>query len=155
MNHDPRPFDDEADEREWQAQERARAAERSGAPVGGDDAMASRYRTVARALGALPREALPADFARDVARRAEADRPTRRALAAEPALGPFERALLAMLALLFAAVTVVAVVTLGLSQQIGDAVRGVGALLANRWLLALLACLVFPLVGSRTRARAQ
>ena len=66
MNHehfDPR------DELEWQAQERARLAARAGAP-GTDDPMADRYRVMAEVLrGPLP-DALPFDFAAQVARRA-------------------------------------------------------------------------------------
>ena len=72
MNHDIPPFDDHASEREWQAQERAVRAERLGLDANGDDARVRRYRLVARALRQPPGEALPDDFARQVAARVEA-----------------------------------------------------------------------------------
>ena len=60
---------DPRDELEWQAQERARLAARAGAPAT-DDPLADRYRVMAEVLrGPLP-DALPFDFAAQVARHA-------------------------------------------------------------------------------------
>jgi hypothetical protein len=67
MNHDIPPFDDPASEREWQAQERAMRAERLGLDANRDDARVLRYRLITRALRQPPVEALPADFAQQVA----------------------------------------------------------------------------------------
>jgi hypothetical protein len=53
------------DEREWQAQERARQDARAGTPS--TDPLAARYRAVADALRAPPPDVLPADFAARVA----------------------------------------------------------------------------------------
>jgi hypothetical protein len=57
------------DSREWQAQERAMRDAREG--VASTDPMALRYRKVAHALRAPLPDLLPADFAAQVARRAE------------------------------------------------------------------------------------
>jgi hypothetical protein len=153
MSHDPRPFDDAADEREWQAQERARAEERAGNALGGDDPLVARYRLVARALSVPAHEMLGADFARETARRSESDRPAPRAADAVRALAPFERTLLISLTVVFSAITIVAAIASGLSQPIGDAAREIGALAANPWLLTLLACLAVSFPGSRVRTR--
>lgn len=67
MNHDIPPFDDHASEREWQAQERAMRAERLGLDANRDDARVQRYRLITRALRQPPAEALPADFAQQMA----------------------------------------------------------------------------------------
>lgn len=67
MNHDIPSFDDTASEREWLAQERAVRAERLGLDPNGDDARVQRYRLIARALRQPPAEALPDDFAQQVA----------------------------------------------------------------------------------------
>ncbi len=81
------------DEREWQAQERALRDARDGVPS--TDPLALHYRKVADALRAPLPDGLPADFASQVARRAEAF-----ARAPEPALvqsarsGMLERSLL-------------------------------------------------------------
>ena len=61
-----------ADEREWLAQEQAMRDERIGASVAGNDGPEAQYRIVARALREPPAESLPPDFARQVARMAEA-----------------------------------------------------------------------------------
>ncbi|ANB17525.1 hypothetical protein [Dokdonella koreensis] len=69
MKSQPPAFDEHAfDEREWQAQERARRAPPAAAPGDG-------YALVARALREPPLSPLPADFAAEVARRAVAERP--------------------------------------------------------------------------------
>lgn len=62
------------DEREWQAQERARLAARNG--TGADtDLLAARYHRVAEALRTPLPDALPADFAAQMARRVQAPAP--------------------------------------------------------------------------------
>jgi hypothetical protein len=67
---------DPRDELEWQAQERARFAARTGA-TSTDDPLADRYRVMAEVLrGPLPdamHDILPADFASQVARQAAMD----------------------------------------------------------------------------------
>jgi hypothetical protein len=92
MNHDDTPSLDPAREREWQAQERALRAERLGLDPRGGDARVRRYRLVAKALRQPPVEALPADFARQVAARVAA------APAPAASAGRFESVLLALLA---------------------------------------------------------
>lgn len=67
--HDLPPFDDPAQEREWQAQERALQAERRGLDPAADDARVRRYRLLARTLREPMPDALPADFARQMAAR--------------------------------------------------------------------------------------
>ncbi len=57
-----REFDTEREQREWEAQERALHAERSGAPDGGA-ADVAQYRLIARVLCAPQLSPLPADFA--------------------------------------------------------------------------------------------
>ena len=79
--HDFPPFDDPAQEREWQAQERALQAERRGLDPAADDARVRRYRLLARTLREPVPEALPADFARQMAARVAAV-PSRRQVAA-------------------------------------------------------------------------
>lgn len=61
-----------ADEREWLAQEQAMRDERVGVAASGSSAPEAQYRAVARALREAPAESLPPDFARQVARTAEA-----------------------------------------------------------------------------------
>lgn len=88
-NHDdPR---NTLDEREWQAQERALRDARDGLPS--TDPLALRYRKVADALRAPVPELLPADFAAQIAQRAEAyARPPELVRAAQA--GGLERGLL-------------------------------------------------------------
>ena len=66
------PFDDAAQEREWQAQEDAMRRERLQLDPAGDDARSRRYRLLARALREPLPDALPADFARRMAARVAA-----------------------------------------------------------------------------------
>lgn len=77
MNHDDAPFDNRpfgnpAQEREWQAQERALQAERLGLDPSNGDERVRRYRLLARALREPMPHALPADFARRMAARVAA-----------------------------------------------------------------------------------
>jgi hypothetical protein len=64
-----RDFDSEREQREWDAQERALAAERDGGAAGGDVAF-EQYRLVARALRTPQLAVLPLDFAAQTAARA-------------------------------------------------------------------------------------
>jgi hypothetical protein len=77
-DHDLPPFDDPAREREWQAQERAFAAERLGLDPAADDARVRRYRLLARTLRQPMPVALPADFAQRTAAQAAAASSRRR-----------------------------------------------------------------------------
>jgi hypothetical protein len=137
MNSEPR-FD--ADEqREWEAQEHARLAT-------GDDALARRYRVVARALEAMPRPSLRADFAARVAKRVEAERRERFALA------PFERVMTIALAIAFAAAMLVAAAMADILPLLGGIVRAARGAGGTGWLAVLALCVavaVFPL--SRTK----
>ena len=63
-----RDFDDERAQREWDAQESALRAERTGGRAG--DAGVAEYRLIARALRAPPLDAVPSDFAARTAARA-------------------------------------------------------------------------------------
>jgi len=60
---------DEREQREWDAQESALRAERSGRG-GDDDPTVAQYRLIARALRTPPLDPLPSDFALHVAARA-------------------------------------------------------------------------------------
>lgn len=66
--HDSRTTDPRRDA-EWQAQERALREERAGLPVAAGDARVAEYRLISRALRHPPLDAVPYDFARDLARR--------------------------------------------------------------------------------------
>ncbi|MBD8874163.1 hypothetical protein [Rhodanobacter sp. DHB23] len=72
MNHDIPPFNNPAQEREWQAQERALHAERLGLDPSNGDERVRRYRMLARALREPVPSALPDDFARQMAARVAA-----------------------------------------------------------------------------------
>jgi len=67
----PSNFTDEHFSREWTAQERALRSERADA-ASGDDERVEQYRFIARVLRQSPIADLPADFAREVAARADA-----------------------------------------------------------------------------------
>jgi hypothetical protein len=145
MSTDPLAFDDIAQEREWQLQERALREERAGVDTRDDDALTLRYRLLSRALGEMPSDLLPAGFARDMAHRAEnSSAKNKRAdnnRALEPVLASFEHTLLIGLILLFAAATGVAIVLSGTIAQISDAALRVRPQLENGWLFSCLACL--------------
>jgi hypothetical protein len=68
MNHEPQPPRNDAEEREWRAQERAAEAVRTGEPSVANDPEALRYRAMAHALHQPLDRTLPADFAQNVAR---------------------------------------------------------------------------------------
>jgi hypothetical protein len=123
------------DHNEWQAQERAMRESRDGIPSA--DPMVRRYRKVADALRAPLPDLLPADFAAQVARRAEAQ-------ATAPTVvpdAPFERDLLRG-----------AIAVLGLGSAVVAAMYGrawlaptldllhLDSSVAINWTLALAAC---------------
>lgn len=120
-------------ESEWALQERAVDEERRGLPSAGEQARLLRYRQLSRALRQPLEPALPADFARRVAQRVEAE-----AAAAEARDRRFERGLIGVLVALFglAIGTMIAIIGTGWLQTLTPVVR----LLANPWLFALLAC---------------
>jgi hypothetical protein len=129
----------EDEQREWEAQENARLAT-------GDDALARRYRVVARSLEAMPRPSLRSDFAARVAKRVDAERREQFPLA------PFERVVTIALAIAFAAAILVAAAMTDLLPALGDAVREARAATGARWLAVLALCVAtaaLPL--SRTR----
>ena len=130
-------FDNAAHEREWLAQERAMRRERLQLDPAGDDARSRRYRLLARTLREPLPDALPTDFAQQLAARVAAD-PARRV----PAGRSFESTLTLALAIALA-VAAGAVVAIYGSTWLPSFVT----LLppphapATRWLLALAGCL--------------
>lgn len=131
------PFDDAAHEREWLAQERAMRRERLQLDPAGDDARSRRYRLLARALREPLPDALPADFAQQLAARVAAA-PARRTTSG----ARFEATLTLALATVLAVAAGVVVAIYG-----GAWLPSFAALLptphapATRWLLALAGCL--------------
>jgi hypothetical protein len=111
----------EHSEREWLAQERARAGAQDLPVHGEHDVRARSYRQIARALREPPPVALSPDFARRLAARA----------AARDA-APFESALIYVLVAAFAICAAVLVMRFG-SRWVLEA-------RANTWLLAFAAC---------------
>lgn len=137
MNPTLPPFDDDAREREWQAQERALQAERHGLDPAGDDARQQRYRLLARALRQPPDAALPADFAARVAAQVETA-----AAAPVPAGRRLESVLLAALVSAFAMSAAVVLVRYGPAWLPAfRTLSPAGDPQALRWLLALVGCL--------------
>jgi hypothetical protein len=131
------PFDDAAHEREWLAQERAMRRERLQLDPAGDDARSQRYRLLARTLREPLPDALPVDFAQQLARR----------VAATPARGAasgtsFEAGLMLTLAIALA-VAAVAVVAMYGSAWLPSfiSILPTPHASATRWLLALGGCL--------------
>ncbi|MDO1527580.1 hypothetical protein QMK61_01940 [Fulvimonas sp. R45] len=131
------PFDDDAREREWQAQERALQAERHGLDPAGDDVRQQRYRLLARALRQPPDAALPADFAARVAARLETA-----ATAPAPVGRRPESVLLTALVGAFAVAAAVVLVRYGPAWLPAfRTLSPAGDPQALRWLLALAGCL--------------
>jgi hypothetical protein len=98
-----RDFDTEREQREWDAQESALRAERTGVAATGEGADVARYRLVARALRSPPLDAVPNDFAARVAASVE-----RRSRGADENVELWlERGLVALLLLAGAAALVV------------------------------------------------
>lgn len=119
------------DEREWQAQERARREVRSGFEATSDDTTMAQYRDIARALRQPPPAGLPADFAARVARIAERQ-------ATPVADTRFEQVLVRVLAAAFVLSAVAALVIYGgrLVAMLQAATGGEGL----QWMLVLSAC---------------
>lgn len=126
------PFDDDASEREWLAQERAMRRERLQLDPAGDDARGQRYRLLARALREPLPAALPADFAQRMAASVRPARPGIR----------FEFALLSVLAgtLVIGAGTVTAIYGRAWLQPFRELLPAFQAPTLG-WLLALGGCL--------------
>ncbi len=146
MNHET-PFPNDDAEREWQAQERALRHERLGLDPTGDEDSVRRYRAVSRALSQPLDVALPADFARRVARLAEkptlADAPDSR----------FERTLTWVLGLGLGITIVVGLVLFGGNTvPLIDNAKTLG-LLTNQWLWALAACALVSAMPQWLNAR--
>ncbi len=134
-SHEKFPANENVDEREWQAQERALREVRAGMrphdeTLRGDEALVARYRHVARALAVPPAPGLDAGFAAEVARLAV----TRHAA---PDTG-FERGLLRALLLALALSSAVVVALYGVqwwrasAQLFGTDTLG--------WTIAVAAC---------------
>ena len=140
MNHDiddtiP-PFDDVAREHEWLLQERAMRRERLHLDPAGDDAKASRYRMLARALRQPLQESLPPDFARHMATLATGR-------TAKPLSGTrFELVLTTFLVIVFGLAAGWATVIYGKAwlPSISAALPAPDPL-AIRWLLAFAGCI--------------
>jgi hypothetical protein len=144
-----RHFDEERDQREWEAQESGLRAERSGARSAGNGAT-SEYKLIARALRMPPIDALPADFAARTAARAE--RESR--VANESVEIWLERGLIALLLLAGAvALRVYGDDSLfGLSFSVPErAAFGVQTVLS--WSLAIAACVGLSSVFAAARKR--
>lgn len=127
----------EADEREWQAQEHGLRAERLRLDSTGDDAEVRRYRLLARTLRKPLPDTLPVDFASRVAARVTAPPPL-----AASASGRFESILLATLAALL--VVCAGVVLARDGQAWVPAIRATLPAVDPRdlrWLMAFAGCL--------------
>jgi hypothetical protein len=139
-----RDFNDEREQREWEAQESALRAERANANTGSDAAVAQ-YRLVARALRTPSIDALPRDFAAQTAARVER-------IASEHVEVWLERALVALLllagvaALLFYRDEPLVSFSLSLPER---AEPGVQAVL--HWSVAIAACVGLSAMFARAR----
>jgi hypothetical protein len=140
-----RDFDDEREQREWEAQESALRAERTGTAAGGGDPAVAQYRLVARALRAPSLDVLPHDFAAQTAARAER-------VASELVEVWLERGLIALLLLAGAAALLFfrdePLVSLSFSLP-ERAEPGVQAVLS--WSLAVAACVGLSAMFTRAR----
>lgn len=137
MNHPLPPFDHDAVEREWQAQERALDAERRHLDPAADDARVRRYRLLARTLREPLPEDLPANFAQYMAAQV-ATAPARR----QASDTHIESIMLVILAVVMLVASGVVVANYGSAwlPAFRALLAPVGAP-ATRWLLALSACL--------------
>jgi hypothetical protein len=139
-----RDFDDEREQSEWEAQERAVRVERTNANASSDAAVAQ-YRLVARALRAPSLDALPRDFAAQTAARAER-------IASEHVEVWLERALVALLllvgvaALLFYREEPLVSFSFSLPERAEPAIQSVLS-----WSLAIAACVGLSSALARAR----
>ena len=136
--------EDDAREREWQAQERAFRQELRGDGAAPGDARVLRYRAVVRALREPPPVDLPAHFARDLARAIGSGTPAR-APESRFELG-LALAAIAMFGLCLA------LVWNGDSPSAAALTTTIGAL-DTPWPIALLACIALSAVAQRRPAR--
>ena len=143
-----RDFDDERAQREWDAQESALRAERTGGRSG--DAGVAEYRLIARALRTPPLDALPSDFAARTAAQASREQRVPRTRRVEVWL---ERGLVALLLLGGAAALFAyrdSLPELSFSVPAGATV-GIQTVLS--WSVAVAACVglssVFAFAGKR------
>jgi hypothetical protein len=143
-----RDFDDEREQREWDAQESALRAERAGEVRAGSDPAVAQYRLVARALRAPALDAIPHDFAARVAARAEREA----RIASDHVEVWLERALVALLllagigAVLFYRDELLARFTFSLPER---AMLGIQTVL--NWSLAIAACVGLSSMLARAR----
>jgi hypothetical protein len=142
-----RDFDDDREQSEWEAQEAARWAERTGGRSSG--ARAAEYRLIARALRMPPVNPLPSDFAARTATRALREQ----RIASEAVEVWLERALVALLVVAGAAALLAyrdSLPELSFSVPAGAA-GGIQSVLG--WALAVAACIglssVVALAGKR------
>ncbi|WP_266171169.1 hypothetical protein [Dyella subtropica] len=140
MNHDPHQPDNDAIEREWQAQERAWRAERLGLDTNGD-AHLLRYRLVAHALRQPLDQQLPLDFAHDVAALAHAQ--ARRHKAADMRI---EKALSYVLLGILMIALVALIIAHGHEWLRASEAVLPPHMLSNPWLLMLVGCVVLSRV---------
>jgi hypothetical protein len=157
---------DQEQEREWQVQEWALQQERlrsarsgddphalddpdglQGLSVGvDDDSLVQRYRMLARTLRAPLPDALPTDFAHEMALQIKsAQRPGNAAIDASPvAMTSFERRMLGLLIAAFG-LALGAVIAVCSTDALGSLValgHSSARLIGNPWLLSLMACVV-------------
>jgi hypothetical protein len=143
-----RDFETEREQREWDAQESSRRAERSGGGAT-NGAAAAEYRLIARALRTPPVDPLPSDFAARTAARAVRDQ----RIANETVEVWLERSLVALL--LLAGVAALLVYRDSLPQISFSVPAGatVGIQSVLGWSFAVAACVglssVFAIAGKR------
>lgn len=136
-------------EREWEIQEFAREAERSGIGSAHGDGRTDRYRLLARVLRKPPADALPQDFAAQMVARIAASRENQTS-----ADGRFEVTLLTVLAGVLMVAAGMVFVRLGPSW-----VRATNVALGSidpaslRWLLVFLGCIAVSWMPSRWQRR--
>ena len=132
MNSDLNPSNHNTSEYEWQLQERALQQERTGIASGEKNSRLQRYRLLARVLREPLPPGLPANFAAQVARLAEAEIERGKLLDMR-----FEKTMLLVFLLLFGLATAVAITLYG-SVWLPSITNAHSS--AMQWLLALAAC---------------
>jgi len=148
-----RAFEERAvDEREWQAQERARLEARIGGTS--DDPLVARYRKVSQALRAPLPDALPDDFAAQMARMAQAG--VAAPMHVEEPDSPFERDLTRVLVGLFGVAAVVFAAMFGKAwlAPTMELLRLDSGVAVN-WVLALGACVGATWLTEQVRRHRQ